>query len=204
MQEASLRALRYFRTFHRRKRACLVSQDRSQHLCGWRGHSVQAATDSFDEEQHSSGRPAMRSGDALLLTDDAPLIERAMSTCRVHLASCSCSASWRVVLPRAGRRHGHAHRDRHVPLSRARQAFREALENQLTHPGSAEDAAWKAGSSTISRCEGRASGGKDGSKRWKRLRFPQGSRGDPTRDGRWTKWRRGQCCFYWQPHSVVR
>ena len=32
VQEASLRALRYFRTFHRRQRPRLVSQDRSQHL----------------------------------------------------------------------------------------------------------------------------------------------------------------------------
>ena len=45
----------------------------------WRGHGFQAPTDPFDEEQHSSARPASDPETLLLQTDDATLIERAMS-----------------------------------------------------------------------------------------------------------------------------
>jgi hypothetical protein len=46
---------------------------------GWRGRSIQAVTDPFDEEQHSSTRPAFDPETLLLQTDDVTLIERALS-----------------------------------------------------------------------------------------------------------------------------
>jgi RNA polymerase sigma-70 factor (ECF subfamily) len=58
VQDASLRALRCFRTFSGGNgRAWFLSIVR--HTCwGWGRHGLQAPTDPFDEEQHSSARAA--------------------------------------------------------------------------------------------------------------------------------------------------
>ena len=78
VQEASLRAFRYFRTFTGGNgRAWFLRIVRN--CCrDWCGHSVQALTDPFDEEQHHSARPASDPETLLLQTDDAALIARAM------------------------------------------------------------------------------------------------------------------------------
>jgi RNA polymerase sigma-70 factor, ECF subfamily len=78
VQEASLRALRYFRTFSGANgRAWFLKIVRTT-TWRWRHRGFQAPTDLFDEEQHSSARP-MSDPEALLLhTDDVALIERAM------------------------------------------------------------------------------------------------------------------------------
>ena len=79
VQEASLRALRYFRTFTGGNgRAWFLSIVRN--VChGWRGHRLAEPTDSFDEEQHSGARPSFDPETLALHTDDVRLIERAMS-----------------------------------------------------------------------------------------------------------------------------
>ena len=79
VQEASLRAFRYFRTFTGGNGRAWFLRIVRNTCCGWRGHSVQAPTDPFDEEQHSSARPASDPETLLLQTDDVTLIERAMS-----------------------------------------------------------------------------------------------------------------------------
>ncbi len=61
VQEASLRALRYFRTFTGGNgRAWFLSIVRNT-SCRWRSRGVQTPTDMFDEEQHSGVSPSVRS-----------------------------------------------------------------------------------------------------------------------------------------------
>lgn len=86
VQEASLRAFRYFRTFSGGDgRAWFLRIVR--HTCyGWRDRDFEKATDQFDEEQHSSCAPPPLDPEALLLrTDDAMSIAKALSTLPAHL-----------------------------------------------------------------------------------------------------------------------
>jgi RNA polymerase sigma-70 factor (ECF subfamily) len=79
VQEASLRAFRYFRTFvGGNGRAWFLRIVRNT-CVGWRGHSFQAPTDPFDEEQHSKTQPALDPEALALRADGARLLERAMS-----------------------------------------------------------------------------------------------------------------------------
>jgi len=80
VQEASLRALRYFRTFTGGDGRAWFLRIVRNTCCGWRGHRFEALTDSFDEEQHRSVRPTSDPEALLLQTDDATLIARAMRT----------------------------------------------------------------------------------------------------------------------------
>ena len=79
VQEASLRAFRYFRTFTGGNGRAWFLRIVRNTCWGWRGRSVQALTDLFDEEQHSSARPASDPETLLLHTDDVTLIERTLS-----------------------------------------------------------------------------------------------------------------------------
>ena len=58
VQEASLRAFRYFRTFTGGNGRTWFLRIVRNTCYGWRGSRFQASTDPFDEEQHSSTRPA--------------------------------------------------------------------------------------------------------------------------------------------------
>lgn len=79
VQEASLRAFRYFRTFVGGDgRAWFLRIVRN--TCYGRRHGYQAPTDSFDEEQHSSAQPQADPETLLLQTDDATLIARALGS----------------------------------------------------------------------------------------------------------------------------
>jgi len=79
LQEASLRAFRYFRTFTGGNgRAWFLTIVRN--TCrGWRARSVDASTDPFDEEQHSHPGSGSDPEALMLHVDDLRLIERAMS-----------------------------------------------------------------------------------------------------------------------------
>jgi RNA polymerase sigma-70 factor, ECF subfamily len=79
VQEASLRALRYFRTFTGGNgRAWFLSIVRN--TCrSWGGSRLERPTDSFDEERHSGARPSFDPEMLAVHTDDVRLIERAMS-----------------------------------------------------------------------------------------------------------------------------
>jgi RNA polymerase sigma-70 factor (ECF subfamily) len=136
VQEASLRAFRYFRTFtggngrawfFRIVRNCC--RDR-------RSHSFQALTDPFDEEQHHSARPASDPEALLLHTDDVALIERTMSHLpdRFHellVLRELQGLSYRELADAMGIPIGTVMSS----LSRARQAFRGALTDQLRESG---------------------------------------------------------------------
>jgi len=136
VQEASLRAFRYFRTFAGgNERAWFLRIVRN--LCySWRGHIVQARTDPFDEEQHSSTRPAPDPETLLLQTDDVTLIRRAMKHMPDRLREVL------VLRELEGLSYRELAAVLDVPigtvmssLSRARQAFRGALDSELKQRG---------------------------------------------------------------------
>ena len=132
VQEASLRAFRYFRTFTGGNgRAWFLRIVRN--CCrDWQGHSFQSLTDPFDEEQHRSARPASDPETLLLQTDDVALIERTMSNLpdRFHQLLVLRELeglSYRELADVVG-----------IPigtvmsrLSRAREALRGALNSEL-------------------------------------------------------------------------
>jgi RNA polymerase sigma-70 factor, ECF subfamily len=79
VQEASLRAFRYFRTFvGGNGRAWFLRIVRNT-CVGWRGNSFQASSDPFDEEQHSKNQPALDPETLALRADGVRLLEQAMS-----------------------------------------------------------------------------------------------------------------------------
>jgi RNA polymerase sigma-70 factor, ECF subfamily len=137
VQEASLRAFRYFRTFAGGNgRAWFLSIVRNT-CWGWRGHRVQALIDSFDEAKHSSARPPSDPEALLLQTDDGALIERAMSTLPHRFRELLVlreleGLSYRELADVMGVPMGTVMSS----LSRARQAFRGALNNELQQSGS--------------------------------------------------------------------
>jgi RNA polymerase sigma-70 factor, ECF subfamily len=139
VQEASLRAFRYFRTFvGGNGRAWFLRIVRNTCL-GGRRHSVQELTDQFDEEQHSSAQPASDPETVLLRNDDVRLIERAIGALPERFRELLVlreleELSYRELadvldIPLGTVMSG---------LSRARQAFRVALANQLSRPGTLE------------------------------------------------------------------
>jgi len=134
VQEASLRAFRYFRTFVGGDGRAWFLRIVRNTCYGWRrGH--QAPTDSFDEEQHSSARPQSDPETLLLQSDDATLIARALSSLPDHFHQLLVlreleGLSYRELSEVIG-----------IPigtvmsrLSRARVALRRALDTELPQP----------------------------------------------------------------------
>jgi RNA polymerase sigma-70 factor, ECF subfamily len=129
VQEAAMRAFRYFRTFTGGTgRGWFLTIVRNT-CAGWRGSRGRTEDDVFDEEQHSGGLPASDPETLLLRTDDATVLARAMR----HLPD----RVRRLLVLREFE--GLSYRELadafHVPvgtvmsrLSRARQALRDALE----------------------------------------------------------------------------
>jgi RNA polymerase sigma-70 factor (ECF subfamily) len=78
VQEASLRAFRYFRTFGGGDgRAWFLRIVRN--IClDWHGQRIAAPTDPFDEKQHPGDHGAIDPEALLLRNDDATLVTRAM------------------------------------------------------------------------------------------------------------------------------
>ena len=135
VQEASLRAFRYFRTFGGGDgRAWFLRIVRNTSYA-WRRHGFHAQTDLFDEEQHSSARPQSDPETLLIHTDDAAMIARAMSSLpgRLHQLLVLREVeglSYRELAEVIG-----------IPvgtvmsrLSRAREALRGAVNNELKQP----------------------------------------------------------------------
>jgi len=133
VQDASLRAFRYFASFTGGDgRAWFLRIVRNTCL-GWRGHRVDALNDPFDEEQHQRVEPAFDPETLLLRIDDATLIARALRTLpdRFH----------RLLVLRE--LEGLSYREladvMEIPigtvmsrLARAREALRTALDSELT------------------------------------------------------------------------
>ena len=136
VQEASLRAFRYFRTFSGGNgRAWFLTIVRTT-TWGWRRRGFQAPTDAFDEQHHSRARPMSDPEAVLLHTDDVALIEGAM---------CNLPEGFRELLVLRELK-DLSYREladvMEVPigtvmsrLSRARQAFRVALNHELKRSG---------------------------------------------------------------------
>jgi RNA polymerase sigma-70 factor, ECF subfamily len=136
VQEASLRAFRYFRTFvGGNGRAWFLRIVRN--TCnGWRGHRYQPPTDSFDEEQHSSARPQSDPETLLLQTDDATLIAQALGRLPDHFHHLL------VLRELEGLSYRELSDVVEIPmgtvmstLSRAREALRSALDTELPQSG---------------------------------------------------------------------
>ena len=136
VQEASLRALRYFRTFDGGDGRAWFLRIVRNTCYGWQRHGSQAPTDAFDEEQHSSARPPPDPETLLLQTDDAMVMARALGRLpgRFHhllvLRELE-GLSYRELSDVIG-----------IPigtvmsrLSRAREALRNALDTEFRQPG---------------------------------------------------------------------
>lgn len=132
VQEASLRAFRYFRTFVGGDGRAWFLRIVRNTCYGWRRQQYPAPTDSFDEEQHSSGRPQSDPETLLLQTDDTGLVAQAIGGLPDHFHQMLVlreleGLSYRELSNVIG-----------IPvgtvmsrLSRAREALRSALDSEL-------------------------------------------------------------------------
>jgi RNA polymerase sigma-70 factor (ECF subfamily) len=136
MQEALLRAFRYFRTYTGGNgRAWLLRIVRNTCFVR-RSQSSRAPSDPFDEERHSVARPACDPEMMALRAEDVRLIEQAMMSLPVR------SRELLVLREVEGRSYQELAAMLGIPLgtvmsglSRAREAFRSALDSQLNqHP----------------------------------------------------------------------
>lgn len=135
VQEASMRALRYFRTFTGGDGRAWFLQIVRNTCSSWRGHRFDTRTDPFDEEQHQSTRPASDPEALLLQNDDATLVARAMDKVparfhRLLVLREFEGLSYREVAEVMGIPMGTVMSG----LSRARRALREALDSELKPP----------------------------------------------------------------------
>ena len=138
VQEASLRALRYFRTFAGGNGRAWFLRIVRNTCWGWRRRSVQALTDLFDEEQeqHSSARPVSDPETLLLHTDNVTLIERTLSSLPARFREVLVlreleDLSYQELAAVMGIPIGTVMSS----LSRARHAFRRAVNNELNRSG---------------------------------------------------------------------
>jgi RNA polymerase sigma-70 factor, ECF subfamily len=135
VQEASLRAFRYFRTFVGGDGRAWFLRIVRNTCHDWRRHGYQPTTDSFDEEQHSSARPQSDPETLLLQSDDGTLIARALGSLPDHFHQLLVlreleGLSYRELSDVIG-----------IPigtvmsrLSRARVGLRRALDTELPQP----------------------------------------------------------------------
>jgi RNA polymerase sigma-70 factor, ECF subfamily len=136
VQEASLRAFRYFRTFTGGNGRAWFLRIVRNTCHGWRARSFQAITDPFDEEQHSN-TSAMSDPEKLLLqTADVASIRRAISSMPDRFRELL------VLRELEGLSYRELADVLSIPmgtvmssLSRARQAFRVALNDQARQSG---------------------------------------------------------------------
>jgi RNA polymerase sigma-70 factor (ECF subfamily) len=136
VQEASLRAFRYFRTFVGGDGRAWFLRIVRNTCYGWRRDRYQPSTDSFDEEQHSSALPQSDPETLLLQIDDATLIARALSRLPDHFHQLLVlreleGLSYRELSDVIGIPMGTVM----SRLSRAREALRSALDTELPQPG---------------------------------------------------------------------
>ena len=132
VQEASLRAYRYFRTFSGGNGRAWFLRIVRNTCRGWRGQHDRAVTELFDETRHSSIEPVHTPETLLFQADTASAIGRAMDglpdRSRDLLVLRELEGlSYRELADALGLPMGTVM----SALSRARQAFRRALSNEL-------------------------------------------------------------------------
>ena len=136
VQEALLRALRYFRTFTGGNGRAWFLRIVRNTCSGWRSRSFATPTDPFDEEEHAAAGPATDPEALLLHADDVTLVERAMralpNRSRAVLALRELDGlSYREVAEAMDMPIGTVMSS----LWRARRAFRGAVDMELKRPG---------------------------------------------------------------------
>jgi RNA polymerase sigma-70 factor, ECF subfamily len=132
VQEASLRAFRYFRTFTGGNARAWFLRIVRNTSCSWRSQNLQAATDPFDEEAHSGEVPPLDPETLLLRVDDGTRLERAIGQLsnrhRELLVQRELNGlTYRELADVTGSPIGSVMSG----LSRARHALREALQNEV-------------------------------------------------------------------------
>jgi RNA polymerase sigma-70 factor, ECF subfamily len=135
VQEASLRAFRYFRTFSGGNGRAWFLRIVRNTCHGWRGRVIEAGTEAFDEALHSSQQSSSDPEALLLHSDGAVLIERAMASIpdrsRELLALRELQGlSYRELAHAMGMPMGTVMSG----LSRARRALRLAVDDELRQP----------------------------------------------------------------------
>ena len=135
VQEASLRAFRYFRTFVGGDGRAWFLRIVRNTCYGWRRRGQQAPTDPFDDEQHSSAAPQSTPETLLLQSDDVTLIARALDGLPDHFHQLLVlreleGLSYRELSDVIGIPMGTVM----SRLSRARVALRRALDTELPQP----------------------------------------------------------------------
>jgi RNA polymerase sigma-70 factor, ECF subfamily len=132
VQEASLRALRYFSTFAGGNGRAWFLRIVRNTCAGRRGPRLDAVTDPFDEEQHRSERAALDPETLLLQSDDATLVTRALRRLPDRFRDLL------VLRELEGLSYRELADAMEIPvgtvmsrLSRAREALRAALDSEL-------------------------------------------------------------------------
>ena len=136
VQEASLRAFRYFRTFTGGNGRAWFLRIVRNTSSSWRRHSLQAATDPFDEESYSGDLAVSDPETILLRVDDGTRLERAIGHLsdryRELLIQRELNGlTYRELADATGSPIGSVMSG----LSRARHALRESLRNEMKRSG---------------------------------------------------------------------
>lgn len=136
VQDALLRALRYFRTFTGGNGRAWFLRIVRNTCWTWRGAQAETRTDPFDEEQHSHAHSACSPEVSLFQNDAAALLGRAMSALPDRLRELLVrreleGLSYRELAEAMGMPIGTVMSG----LSRARQALRAALTSELIERG---------------------------------------------------------------------
>src|SRR5206468_8089248 len=136
VQEASLRALRYFETFTGGNGRAWFLRIVRNTCWSWRAHRSELPTDTFDEEQHSGGRSPADPETLALRSDEVRMIERALRNVPGRFRELLVlreleGLSYRELADVLGIPIGTVMSG----LSRARQAFRTALNGQAKQHG---------------------------------------------------------------------
>jgi len=136
VQEASLRAFRYFRTFRGGNGRAWFLRIVRNTARGWRERGVPLQTEPFDEERHVSGRQPSDPETLVLQTDDALLIEQAMRHLPTRFRELLVlreleGLSYRELADVMGIPMGTVMSS----LWRARQEFRDALDDEMKQLG---------------------------------------------------------------------
>jgi RNA polymerase sigma-70 factor (ECF subfamily) len=131
VQEASLRAFRYFRTFTGGNGRAWFLRIVRNTCRGFRGRGLRVSVDEFDEKQHSGAQPPSDPETLLLRTDDLESVERAMGRLTDHYREILAlrelqGLSYQELAAVMGIPMGTVMSS----LSRAREAFRRALDHE--------------------------------------------------------------------------